>query len=111
MEKGTRSDGPTQPAFLKRQGESLLAPVRVFPLSNRNELSIEADGLRARLTAPPVEGAANEALIALLAERLGLPKRAVRVARGATGRQKVIEISGLSGEEFWKRLQKNTPER
>ncbi len=93
------------PAFLQQRGETLLAPVRVFPRSNRNELTVETDGLRVRLTAPPVEGAANEALIALLAERLKLPKRALRVARGASGRQKMIEISMLSAEEFWQRLQ------
>lgn len=111
MEKGLNPQGAVHPTFLKQQGESLLVPVRVFPRSNRNELTIEADGLRVRLTAPPVEGAANEALIALLAERLGLPKRAVRVARGAAGRQKLLEITGLSGEEFWERLQKNTTEQ
>lgn len=92
------------PTFLKQQGDRLLAPVRVFPRSNRNELMIAADGLRARLIAPPVEGAANEALIALLAERLRLPKRSVRVARGATSRKKLLEITGLSADEFWQRL-------
>jgi uncharacterized protein (TIGR00251 family) len=103
-------DAP-HPAFLKQQGGALLVPTRVFPRSHRSELAIEADGLRVRLTAPPVEGAANEALIALLAERLGLPKRAVRVARGATGRQKMLEITGLSAEEFWRRLHPSADER
>jgi uncharacterized protein (TIGR00251 family) len=102
---------PLHPAFLKQQGQTLLAPVRVLPRSSRNELTIEADGLRVRLTAPPVEGAANEALIALVAERLRLPKRSVRVARGAASRQKTLEITGLSGEEFWQRLRQNSDER
>jgi len=91
--------------LLKQQGDALLVPVRVFPRSNRNELTVEPDGLRVRLTAPPVEGAANEALVALVAERLKLPKRAVRVVRGTAGRQKTIEITMLSAEEFWQRLQ------
>lgn len=90
--------------FLRWQDDLLLVPVRVFPRSSRNDLAIEADGLRARLAAPPVDGAANEALIALLAGRLRLPKRFVRVVRGATSRQKVVEIAGLSAEEFWRRL-------
>ena len=111
MEKALQPPEADRPSFLKQQGEALLAPVRVFPRSSRNELTIDADGLRVRLTAPPVEGAANEALIALLAERLGLPKRAIRVARGAASRQKLLEITGLSGEEFWERLQKNPPAR
>jgi|SRR5579859_3705133 len=97
--------GAKVPSFLKQQGDALLVPVRVLPRSSRNELAVEADGLRARLTAPPVEGAANEALIVLVAERLKLPQRAVRVARGAMARQKALEITGITGVEFWRRLQ------
>ena len=46
-----------------------------------------------------VDGAANEALIVLLAERLGLPKRSISIVRGAAGRQKMVEISGMTQEE------------
>ena len=92
-------------SFPHKQGDRLLVPARVHPRSSRNVLAIEADGLRVHLTAPPVEGAANGALIALVAERLGVSKRQVRVARGATGRQKLLEIEGLSIEEFWHRLE------
>jgi uncharacterized protein (TIGR00251 family) len=93
------------PAFLRQQGTALLVPVRVLPRSRRNELTCEADGLRARLTAPPVEGAANASLIALLAERLRLPRRQVSLVRGGTSRQKVLAIEGLSAEEFCRRWQ------
>jgi uncharacterized protein (TIGR00251 family) len=96
---------PDFPAFLKQQGNTLLVSVKVFPRSNRSELAVEADGLRVRLTAAPVEGSANEALLLLLAKRFRLPRRSVRVVRGATSRQKVVAIMGLSGEEFWQRLQ------
>ena len=91
--------------FVRQQGASLLASVRVLPRSSRNEVRLEPDGLRVSLTAPPVEGAANEALVALLAEKLRLPKRQVQVARGAAGRQKVLAIQGLTLEEFWRRLE------
>lgn len=93
-----------QHSFPQRRGERLQVPTRVLPRSSRNDLSIEADGLLVHLTAPPVESAANEALVALVAERLGVPKRQVRLARGAISRQKVLEIEGLSVEEFWRRL-------
>ncbi len=99
---GSEQEGP--PAFLRGQGKSLQVPVRVLPRSSRNALSCEADGLRVHLTAPPVEGAANAALMALLAERLHIPKRQVSVVRGATARQKLLAIEGLSAEEFWRRL-------
>ena len=79
--------------------------VRVIPRSGRNSIEWNNETLKARLTAPPVDGAANEALIALLAERLSLPKRAVRIIRGATARLKTVEIDGLTHDEVIKRLQ------
>lgn len=66
--------------------------VRVIPRSSRNEISQEGDILKVRLTAPPVDGAANEALLKLLAERLALPRRSLHIVQGATGRQKTIQI-------------------
>jgi len=79
--------------------------VRVLPRSSRNSIEWEQETLKVRLTAPPVEGAANEALIALLAERLDLPKRSISIVSGATGRQKIVEIVGMAEEEVEKRLQ------
>ncbi len=92
------------PSFVRQQGDTLMVPVRVLPRSRRNDLALEADGLRIHLTAPPVEGKANEALIALLAGCLGVPQRQVLVARGATGRQKILAIEGLTLAVFWQRL-------
>jgi uncharacterized protein YggU (UPF0235/DUF167 family) len=56
-----------------------------------------SDGaLRARVAAPPVDGAANDALVRLIADELALPRARVRLIAGASGRRKVIEIDGLS---------------
>jgi uncharacterized protein YggU (UPF0235/DUF167 family) len=63
-----------------------------------------AGELRVRVTAPPVDGAANEALLALLAARLRLPRRALALERGAAARRKVVAIAGLDAETFWRRL-------
>ena len=82
----------------------LIVPVRVTPRSRRNALTLEGETLRAWLTAPPVEGAANAALLALLAERLGLPKRAVTLLRGESSREKLVAIEDISAEEFKKRI-------
>jgi uncharacterized protein (TIGR00251 family) len=79
--------------------------VRVVPRSSRNAIAWEQGVLKARLTAPPVDGAANDALIVLLAQRLGLPKRAISIARGATGRQKIVEIAGMTEAEVAAKLQ------
>lgn len=74
--------------------------VRVIPRSRRNVLEWEHGNMKAHLTAPPVEGAANEALIALLAERLDVPKRTITIVRGTTGRQKIVDIAGLTPDDL-----------
>ncbi len=79
--------------------------VRVIPRSSKNEVAREGEGLKVWLTAAPVDGAANEALIRLLAARLGLPKGALHVIQGATGRQKILEIEGMSAIAFARKLQ------
>jgi len=73
--------------------------VRVIPRSNRNSIEWSSGGLRVRLTAPPVDGAANDALVSLLAERLGIAKRDISVVHGATSRQKIVELSGMTPEQ------------
>ena len=60
--------------------------------------------LRVRVTAPPAEGAANEAVRDLLAAALRCPRAAVEIVRGATARTKVIRVSGLSQDEVLTRL-------
>lgn len=82
----------------------MLITIRVLPRSSKNTLAWEQDGLKARLTAPPVDGAANEALVALLAERLGVPRRTISIVRGATSRQKTVEIAGLSLADVQQRI-------
>lgn len=91
--------------------------IRVIPRSGKNTLEWDADNarssestgqqgqLKARLTAPPVDGAANEALVALLAERLHIPKRAIYIVRGANSRLKTVELDGLTVDELHSRLQ------
>ncbi len=78
--------------------------VRVIPRSNKNTLEWEQGALKARLTASPVDGAANEALIVLLANCLGLPKRNVSIVYGPAGRQKIVEIVGMTPEEVEQKL-------
>jgi uncharacterized protein (TIGR00251 family) len=69
--------------------------VRVQPRASRNEVSGIREGrLVVRVTAPPVDRAANEAVVRLLAEWLDVPRAAVRIVGGETGRTKVVEIAG-----------------
>jgi uncharacterized protein (TIGR00251 family) len=79
--------------------------VRVQPRASKDALSGERDGaLVVRLTAPPVEGAANEALARLLGEVLGVAPSAVRVVRGAAARSKVVSVAGLDAATARERL-------
>jgi uncharacterized protein (TIGR00251 family) len=96
-------NSPPPPA-IREQDATLLVTVRVTPRASRNDVRLEPEALRVWLTAPPVEGAANEALVALLAERLRLPRGAVSLARGATSRVKQVAITGLTAAELLRRL-------
>ena len=71
--------------------------VKVLPRSSRTEIAgRENDVYRVKLTDPPVEGRANKALIAFLAEKLGVPKRDIEIVSGKTGRLKTVRINGMS---------------
>jgi uncharacterized protein (TIGR00251 family) len=70
--------------------------LRIQPRASRTEVAgTHGDAIRVRLTAPPVDGAANEALVRFLAERLGVSRAAVRVVSGETSRSKVVEVDGV----------------
>lgn len=79
--------------------------IRVQPGARRTEVVGLRDGVfRVRVAAPPVEGQANAALLAFLAEALGLRPWAVRLVRGASGREKVVALEGMSEDEALARL-------
>ena len=79
--------------------------VRVIPRASRNEIvGMQGDALKVRLTAPPVEGKANEALVAFLAQWLGVRKSQVEIVAGATSRRKTIRVMGVSPQEVEQKL-------
>ena len=71
--------------------------VYVQPGASKTQIAGMHDGLiKVRVAAPPVEGAANQALVEFVAKRLRIPKSRVRVVSGLTSRRKVLEIEGVS---------------
>jgi uncharacterized protein (TIGR00251 family) len=73
--------------------------VRLAPRSSSNRVDGVIEGvLRVHVSAPAVEGAANAALVRLLAEELGVARRDVRIVAGATGRQKLVVVDGVGSE-------------
>ena len=67
--------------------------VRVTPGARRDEIRVEGDAVQVRVTSPPADGAANEAVLRLLAAALGRPPRDLTLLRGATARIKLIGIA------------------
>jgi len=99
-----KSGGERATNIVREAPGRLLVAVHVTPRASRDDITHEGDRIRVRLHAPPVDGAANSALIELLAQRLALPRSSVTLERGVTSREKTLAIVGLSADEFWKRL-------
>jgi len=79
--------------------------LRVQPRASRTELAgLHGDEIRMRIAAPPVDGAANEALVRFLAERLGVARFAIRVTSGAGSRSKTVIVSGVSRDQAAQQL-------
>ncbi len=86
---------------LSERGGAVVFAVRVTPRASRDAIEGEWQGaLKVRLAAPPVEGRANEALRALLAERLKIPIAAVRIVAGERSRTKRVEVRGAGAERI-----------
>ncbi len=87
--------------------ESATVSVRIQPRASRNGVVLmEGGGFKIRLTAPPVDGAANEALIRFLADILSLPKSQVEIVTGHTSREKIVRITGIGQQEAERVLNK-----
>jgi uncharacterized protein len=79
--------------------------LRVQPRSRSNEIAGERAGaLLVRVTAPPVDGKANEAVLKLVAKRLGVPVSRISVVRGESSRDKLIEVEGIGDAELRRAL-------
>jgi len=79
--------------------------IKVQPRAKKNAITGElGEALKLSLTAPPIEGRANEACIEFFANLLKVPRSSVTIASGQTGRRKVIRVAGLTAEELRKRL-------
>jgi uncharacterized protein (TIGR00251 family) len=86
-------------------GTGIRLRLRLQPRAATTELvGVHGDALKVRVAAPPVDGAANEALVRFLAEQLEVPRSAVRVESGAGSRTKVVAVDGIGLEAARRRL-------
>ena len=80
--------------WLSRDAESLLIDVRIIPRASRNQVvGISNQRLKLKITAAPVDGKANEALIRYLSDLFGVAKSRIDIVRGHRGREKTVSIS------------------
>ncbi len=80
--------------------------VHVVPRARATDVAgRHGDALKIRLAAPPVDGAANEELIRFLAKRLSVPRSAVTIAAGLTGRRKTVKIAGIETADALRALE------
>jgi uncharacterized protein (TIGR00251 family) len=85
---------------IKEELDCIVFDVQVVPRGSRERLAgVVGDRLKVQLTAPPVEGAANEALRTFIAKRLQVPRSRVEILRGQTGRKKTLRVCGIDREK------------
>jgi uncharacterized protein (TIGR00251 family) len=90
---------------MQESGSAVTFAVKVHPRAKKNAITGElGDALKISLTAPPIDGKANEACIEFFAKLLKVPRSSVTIASGQTSRSKVIRVAGLSAEEVRKRV-------
>ena len=98
--------GTSFPAYISTRSDGITLAVRVQPRASENAIGGEHGGeLRLKVQAPPVDAAANEAVIRLLADVLDCPRSAIEIIRGHTGRRKVILIRGMAAGDAAKLLE------
>ena len=78
--------------------------IRVRPKSGRNSIEVEGDRVTVRVTAVPEDGKANDAVVALMAKRLGIARSRVRIVRGHRGRDKRLRVEEMTAREVFARL-------
>ena len=91
----------TNMILLRESKKGLTFDIQVIPHASRSELVSVQDGvLKIKVTSPPVEGAANDACIKLLAKELGLKKSQMEISSGAKSRKKTVMIKNISKAEL-----------
>ena len=93
------------PDFLRAQPDGALLSVKLQPRASANEIgSPIGSELKIKVTAPPVDAAANEALVGLLAKKLGCARNRIELVRGHKSRHKAVKLHGFAPEDVLKKL-------
>ena len=99
-------------SFLRSHANGVYIQIKIQPRANKDEIGdVLGDELKVKVTAPPVDTAANEALVGFLAKLLQCPRRSVQLVRGQTSRHKVVFVEGLDAQTAAARLRGRPPGR
>jgi hypothetical protein len=97
---------PVRKAYVAPHAQWSTLAIIVMPRSSRTGLDLAEDGsLRLRVTAPPVDGAANAAVLRFLADVLDVPRSRLSIVSGETSRRKRIVVAGMTVEDLERRIQ------
>jgi len=92
-------------SFLKETAGGTLLSIKLQPRASKNEIGEPlGDELKIKVTAPPVDAAANQALVELLAETIGCARGRVELIRGQTSRHKTVMLHGFKAEQLLPKL-------
>ena len=92
--------------WLRESGDGVVLSLHIQPGAKKTEISgIHGDALKIRLAAPPVDGKANDALLAFIAKTLGIPKSRVHLLSGQASRSKRVAVTGLTPADIESRVQ------
>jgi uncharacterized protein len=95
----------SMPGFLRDESDGVMLSVKLQPRASANEIGEPlGNELRIKVTAPPVDSAANEALVRLLAEALDCPRNRIELVRGNRSRHKVLKLHSISAEDALAKL-------
>ncbi len=93
------------PTYVRAAGDGSHLDLYVTPRASRSRVVGEHDGrLKVQIAAPPVDGAANDEVVRLVARLAGVSRRSVSIARGDTGRRKTVAVDGVAPEDLAQRL-------
>jgi hypothetical protein len=87
-------------SWLREDGDGVVLSLHIQPGAKRTEMAgLHGEALKIRLAAPPVDGKANDALVAFLAKTLGVPKSRVELVSGQTSRTKRVRVAGVGAAD------------
>ncbi|HTR40156.1 MAG TPA: DUF167 domain-containing protein [Pseudomonadales bacterium] len=96
------------PAFLHAQPDGVLLSIKIQPRAAKNHIAgAHGNELKIQVTAPPVDSAANEALVELLAVILGCGRNRIEIIRGHKSRHKTVKLHGFAPEEILQKFYEN----